>query len=165
MENGMRVNLYVVACPCRAWQGALMFRITDRVVIPFDEIRFITSRSSGPGGQHVNTTDTRVTLLFDVDNSPSLTELQKVAVKGKLKRRIDKRGVLRVTSQKFRSQKSNKDSAIERFIELMQWALKPVTKRKETRVPHSAKRKRLDRKKQTAARKRDRRMPDTSGEY
>jgi len=142
-----------------------MIRITNTVIIPYDEIRFITSRSSGPGGQHVNTTDSRVTLLFNVDKSPSLTQLQKVAVKGKLKRRIDKRGVLQVNSQKFRSQKSNKDSAIERFIELMQWALKPVRPRKETAIPRSAKRKRLDRKKRTGERKRQRKIPDTSGEY
>ncbi len=52
-----------------AWQIAAMIKITDRVCIPFDEIRFITSRSSGPGGQHVNTADTRVTLLFDVEKT------------------------------------------------------------------------------------------------
>ena len=142
-----------------------MIRITNKVIIPYEEIRFITSRSSGPGGQHVNTADTRVTLLFNVDKSPSLSQLQKVAVKGKLRRRINKRGVLQVTSQKFRSQKSNKDSAIERFVELMQWALKPVIKRKDTAVPKSAKRKRLDRKKRTAERKQQRKKPDTSGEY
>jgi len=142
-----------------------MIRITEKVVIPYEEIRFITSRSSGPGGQHVNTADTRVTLLFSVEKSPSLTQFQKVAVKGKLRRRIDKRGILRVTSQKFRSQKSNKDSAIARFVELMQWALKPVTPRKDTVVPKSAKRKRLDRKKRTAERKKMRKSPDVSGEY
>lgn len=142
-----------------------MIRITHNVVIPYDEIRFITSRSSGPGGQHVNTADTRVTLLFDLEHSPSLTQLQKVAAKGKLRRRIDKRGVLSVTSQKFRSQKSNKDSAIERFVELMRWALEPVRPRKETAVPKSAKRKRLERKNQTADKKRMRKTPDTSGEY
>lgn len=143
----------------------IMIRITDRIVIPYEEIRFITSRSSGPGGQHVNTTDSRVTLLFDVDKSPSLTELQKVAIKGKLRRRLDKKGVLQISSQKFRSQKTNKDSAIERFVELMQWALKPVVPRKTTKVPKSAKRKRLDRKKQTAERKKNRKLPDFSGEY
>ncbi|QJB55258.1 alternative ribosome rescue aminoacyl-tRNA hydrolase ArfB [Pseudodesulfovibrio sp. zrk46] len=142
-----------------------MIRITETCIIPYEEIRFITSRSSGPGGQHVNTADTRVTLLFNVDKSSALSQLQKVAVKGKLRRRIDKRGVLRVTSQRFRSQKSNKDSAIERFVELMQWALKPVTVRKETRVPKSAKRKRLDRKKRTAERKKQRKMPNLNGEY
>ncbi|MBG0791276.1 MAG: aminoacyl-tRNA hydrolase [Desulfovibrionaceae bacterium] len=142
-----------------------MIRVNDQTVIPYGELRFLTSRSSGPGGQHVNTTDTRVTLLFDVDNSPSLTQLQKAAVKGKLARRMDKRGVLRVTSQKSRSQKINKDAAIGRFVELMQWALAPVTRRKATRVPLSAKRRRLERKKRTAGRKRDRKLPDFSGEY
>ena len=142
-----------------------MLRITDKIVIPYEEIRFITSRSSGPGGQHVNTADTRVTLLFNVDKSSSLTQLQKVAVKGKLRRRVDKRGVLRVTSQKFRSQKSNKDSAIERFIELMQWALKPVIPRRKTAVPRSSKRRRLERKQQTSQRKKERKMPKMNGEY
>lgn len=142
-----------------------MIRITNKVVIPYEEIRFITSRSSGPGGQHVNTADTRVTLLFNVDKTSSLSQFQKVAVKGKLRRRIDKRGVLQVTSQKFRSQKSNKDSAIERFVELMRWALEPVRPRKQTAVPKSAKRKRLDRKKRTADKKRQRKTPDTRGEY
>jgi len=142
-----------------------MIRINHSVVIPYDEIRFVTSRSSGPGGQHVNTTDSRVTLLFDVDSSPSLTELQKVVIKGKLRRRIDKEGVLSVSSQQFRSQKTNKDSAIERFVELMRWALEPVRPRKETSVPKSAKRKRLERKNITADKKRQRKTPDTSGEY
>ncbi|MDD3312933.1 MAG: alternative ribosome rescue aminoacyl-tRNA hydrolase ArfB [Pseudodesulfovibrio sp.] len=142
-----------------------MIRITETVVIPYEELGFTTSRSSGPGGQHVNTTDSRVTLLFDVENSPSLTQLQKMVVKGKLRRRMDKRGVLQVSSQVFRSQKSNKDSAIERFVELMRWALTPVTERRETAVPRSAKRRRLERKRHTADRKRQRRPPDTSGEY
>lgn len=142
-----------------------MIRITDTILIPYEEIRFITSRSSGPGGQHVNTTDTKVTLLFNVETSPSLTELQKVAIKGKLRRRVNKRGILRVTSQKFRSQKSNKDSAIERFIELMQWAVKPVVPRKGTAIPRSAKRKRLERKKRTSQKKQNRKISGFDGEY
>jgi ribosome-associated protein len=136
-----------------------MIRINDRVAIPSSEIEFTASRSSGPGGQHVNTTDSRVTLLFDVAASESLTQLEKMIVTGKLRRRIDKRGVLRVSSQTFRSQKSNKDSAIERFVELMRWALTPVTPRKDTAVPKSAKRKRLERKRHTADRKRQRKTP------
>jgi ribosome-associated protein len=136
-----------------------MIRINDRVAIPSSEIEFTASRSSGPGGQHVNTTDSRVTLLFDVAASESLTQLEKMIVTGKLRRRIDKRGVLRISSQTFRSQKSNKDSAIERFVELMRWALTPVTPRKDTAVPKSAKRKRLERKRHTADRKRQRKAP------
>lgn len=142
-----------------------MIRITDNIAIPYQELRFTTSRSSGPGGQHVNTADTRVTLFFDVEKSPSLTQLQKVAAKGKLRRRMDKRGVLQVTSQKFRSQKSNKDSAIERFVELMRWALTPVNKRRPTAVPKSAKRRRLERKTRAGEKKRQRRTPDVSKEY
>ncbi|WP_041720807.1 alternative ribosome rescue aminoacyl-tRNA hydrolase ArfB [Pseudodesulfovibrio piezophilus] len=142
-----------------------MIRINDNLTLPDDEIRFINSRSSGPGGQHVNTTDTRVTLLFNIEKSRSLTPLQKVAIKGKLRRRIDKRGVFRVTSQKFRSQKTNKDSAIERFVELMQWALTPVMPRKDTAVPKSAKRRRLDRKRRTSERKQQRKTPNVRGEY
>ncbi|WP_286181688.1 alternative ribosome rescue aminoacyl-tRNA hydrolase ArfB [Desulfovibrio sp. Huiquan2017] len=142
-----------------------MLRITETVSIPESELRFTACRSSGPGGQHVNTTDTRVTLLFDVAGSPSLTELQKVAIRGKLRRRMDKHGVLQVTSQMFRSQKTNKESAVDRFVELMQWALKPVVPRKETRVPRSAKRRRLERKKRTGQRKRERKTPDVRGEY
>lgn len=149
----------------KPWHRAPMIRITNTVSIPYREIRFITSRSSGPGGQHVNTSDTRVTLLFNVEKSKSLSQLQKVAVRGKLRRRIDKRGIFRVTSQKFRSQKTNKDSAIERFVELMQWALLPVTARKETAVPKSSKRRRLDRKQRTSERKNRRKTPDVSKEY
>ncbi|ADU61930.1 MAG: aminoacyl-tRNA hydrolase [Pseudodesulfovibrio sp.] len=136
-----------------------MIRINDRIAIPWSEIEFTASRSSGPGGQHVNTTDSRVTLLFDVAASQSLTQLEKMVVTGKLRRRIDKRGVLSISSQTFRSQKSNKDSAVDRFVELMRWALTPVTPRKDTAVPRSAKRKRLERKRHTADRKRQRKPP------
>ncbi|WP_285906587.1 alternative ribosome rescue aminoacyl-tRNA hydrolase ArfB [Pseudodesulfovibrio pelocollis] len=136
-----------------------MIRITDTVTIPDDEVAFTASRSSGPGGQHVNTTDSRVTLLFDVAASPSLTRHQKEMVTRSLAGRIDKRGVLRVSSQTSRSQKSNKESAIARFVELMRRALTPVTPRKDTAVPRSARRKRLVRKRHTAERKRQRRTP------
>ncbi|MBI9081771.1 MAG: aminoacyl-tRNA hydrolase [Pseudodesulfovibrio sp.] len=142
-----------------------MLKITDRIVIPYEEIRFITSRSSGPGGQHVNTADTRVTLLFNVKESGSLSDFQKKKVMDKLHGRINQLGVLQVTSQQFRSQKSNKDSAIERFIELMQWALKPVVPRKKTVVPRRTKLKRLDGKKRRGQKKHNRKRPDSSGEY
>ncbi len=141
-----------------------MLCITDTILIPYEEIRFTTSRSSGPGGQHVNTSDTRVTLLFDVDESPSLTPFQKTRLKARLGKRIDKRGILRVTSQDSRSQKSNKDAAIKRFVTLLQDAFKRVKPRKKTRVPMRAKRKRLDSKKRTSQRKQQRKRPDMSRE-
>jgi len=136
-----------------------MLRINNTVTIADEEIVFTASRSSGPGGQHVNTTDTRVTLLFDVAASPSLTEGQKEMVRRALGGRIDKRGVLRVSSQSSRSQKSNREEAIARFVELMRRALIPVKPRRRTAVPNSAKRKRLVRKRHTAERKRRRKPP------
>ncbi|MFH1914459.1 MAG: alternative ribosome rescue aminoacyl-tRNA hydrolase ArfB [Pseudomonadota bacterium] len=138
-----------------------MISITDSVTIPDEEISFTASRSSGPGGQHVNTTDSRVTLLFDVAASPSLTRYQKEMVTRGLGSRIDKRGVLQVSSQSSRSQKTNKEAAIGRFVELMRRALTPVRPRKDTAVPKSAKRKRLVRKRHTAERKRQRKTPGT----
>lgn len=139
-----------------------MLFITDHISIPLSEITFTASRSSGPGGQHVNTSDTRVTLLFDVDASESLTPFQKTRLKAHLAGRVDKRGVLRVTSQDSRSQKMNKEAAISRFITLLQEAFKRVKPRKKTRVPRSAKRKRLDAKKRTSQRKQQRQKPDAS---
>ncbi|MUM78670.1 aminoacyl-tRNA hydrolase [Pseudodesulfovibrio sp. F-1] len=137
-----------------------MLWINDTVTISDDEITYTASRSSGPGGQHVNTTDTRVTLIFDLAASNSLTPYQKERVLRALGGRIDKRGVLRVSSQSFRSQKSNKEEATARFVELVRRALSPVTPRRPTSVPNSAKRKRLVRKRHTAERKRRRKPPD-----
>ena len=81
------------------------------VRIPADELSYRTSRSSGPGGQHVNKVETRVTVLFDLDGSPSLSEAQKERVRERLPTRITKAGVLWVVSQKHRSQKANRDAA------------------------------------------------------
>jgi len=96
-----------------------MIRITDELSIPRDELKFTASRSSGPGGQHVNKASTRVTLGFDVINSPSLTSEQKQLVLDGLATRISKKGILRVISQKTRSQAANKEVALERFIDLL----------------------------------------------
>ncbi|WP_243545288.1 alternative ribosome rescue aminoacyl-tRNA hydrolase ArfB [Pseudodesulfovibrio tunisiensis] len=142
-----------------------ILQITERVSIPVKELTFTTSRSSGPGGQHVNTTDTRVTVRFNVDRTQSLTQLQKVAVRGKLRRKIDSRGVLSVTSQKFRSQKSNRESALERFVELLRWALKPVTPRKETLPTLGSVRRRLESKKRLARKKQNRRRNNPLDDY
>lgn len=136
-----------------------MIRINDKLAIPEHEIRFTAARSSGPGGQSVNTTDSKVILHFDVERSESLTELQKVLVRGKLARRIDKRGVLTISSSSFRSQKPNKDQAMDRFAELLRWALAPVTPRRPTRPSRGAVRRRLEAKKRTSLRKKNREKP------
>ena len=124
-----------------------MIRITDQLSIPGDELKFTASRSSGPGGQHVNKTSTRATLSFDVANSPSLTEEQKTLVLSRMATRVSKEGILRVVSQQTRSQAANKELAVERFIELLQQALREKPRRKRTAISAAAKQRRLDEKK------------------
>ena len=129
-------------------EGKRMIEITDRVSIPEEELRLTASHSSGPGGQNVNKVSSRVTLWFDVENSPSLSPEQKDLIMLRLANRISKDGVLRVKSQQTRSQMENKDLAIERFAELLRDALKQVPMRKKTRVSKGAKLRRLEEKKQ-----------------
>lgn len=133
-----------------------MIRITDQVSISEDELKFTASRSSGPGGQHVNKTSTRVTLRFDLINSPSLSPEQKQLLLERLPTRISKQGVLRVVSQKTRSQAANKEVALERFVELLQQALEPRPHRRPTKLPAAAKERRIADKKHRGYLKRER---------
>ncbi len=125
-----------------------MIKITDHISIPEDELSFTASLSGGPGGQNVNKVSSRVTLWFDVVNSPALSPEQKELVMSRLGNRIGKDGVMRVISQQTRSQVENKELAITRFAELLQDALKQVVVRKKTRVSKGAKLRRLEEKKQ-----------------
>ena len=125
-----------------------MFKINKRLSIPESEITFRFSTSSKPGGQNVNKVNTRATLLFDVEASRSLSDRQKRSVKNRLKTRINKEGVLRVSSQKHRSQNENRKAAAERFIDILQNALKSSPRRKPTRKPKAVKERRLKSKKE-----------------
>jgi len=125
-----------------------MIRINEQISIPEEELSFTSSHSSGPGGQNVNKVSSRVTLWFDVVNSPGLSPEQKELVISRLKTRIGKDGLLRVISQQTRSQVENKELAIERFAELLRDALERVPLRKKTRVSKGAKLRRLEEKKQ-----------------
>jgi len=124
-----------------------MIEIVENTAIAEGELTFKTSRSSGPGGQNVNKLNTRVTALFDVGNSPSLSEDQKRQIVSKLSTRMDRHGVLRVVSQKHRSQEANRRAAVERLLQLLQEALTPVPIRRKTKVPAAARQRRLDEKK------------------
>ncbi len=123
-----------------------MIRLNPHISIDENEISLTASRSSGPGGQHVNKVSTKVTLSFDVLHSPSLTDDQKRLILNRLSGRITKEGVLQVTAQESRSQFTNKTIALNRFIEEMRSALYIHKKRRKTYVPLSAKIKRLDNK-------------------
>jgi len=127
--------------------------------IPSTELTFKTSRSSGPGGQNVNKVETKVTLLFDLSNSPSLTDNETARIQAAMPGRINKDGVLRVTSSKYRSQSANREAATERFYGLILRALKPKKKRRKTRPSRMARQKRLDNKRKRSEIKRLRNQP------
>ncbi|MEE2822572.1 MAG: alternative ribosome rescue aminoacyl-tRNA hydrolase ArfB [Acidobacteriota bacterium] len=123
-------------------------KINQRVYIPEDELSFTASRSSGPGGQNINKVATRITLLFDLENSPSLSRVQKTRIKKYLGARINNQGVLRVICQSHRRQAANRREALERFSWLMADALLIQRVRKKTKVPRAAKKRRREEKQQ-----------------
>ena len=135
-----------------------MIEINSTVSISEHELSFTYDRSPGPGGQNVNKVNTRVTLIFDVKKSVSLSNQQKTLIQSKLASRISLDGILRVSSCKERTQLANRRSAINRFVELLSKSFETPAKRKKTKVPAGAKQKRIDDKKQRGAVKRSRQV-------
>lgn len=129
-----------------------------------EELRVATSRSGGPGGQHVNKVSTRVTLRFDIHNSRYLSPVQKTRISQRLATRVTKNGILTLHSQRFRSQEANRTDAQDRFDMLIQEALQPNRVRKQTGVPRIAVEKRLLSKRQRAQTKRQRSKPRVADE-
>ncbi len=136
-----------------------MIRINPRLQIRESELSFSASRSSGPGGQNVNKVSSRVTLRFDLEESPSLTDEQKRRLRRRLSSRLTKEGVLQLDSQRHRSQSANREDAVARFQELLRKALAPRRRRIATSVPRSSRRGRLQRKKRRGAIKQLRSRP------
>ena len=125
-----------------------------RSLLDFEkEFEFQTSRSSGPGGQHVNKTESRVELRFNVDQSELLSEEEKALIREKQGRRINQEGILQVFAQEYKSQKQNKDLAIKRFFHYLGESLKKTKKRVATKPSNKAKEKRLDLKKRQSEKK------------
>jgi ribosome-associated protein len=129
-------------------------RVTRSVAVPLAEIELRTSRSSGPGGQHANTSETRVEALFDVEASSALTPIQKRRVAAKAG------PVLRAVAQDERSQLRNRQLAIERLVEQLREALHVPRRRVPTRPSAEARERRLAGKKRRGEVKRLRRTPD-----
>jgi len=136
-----------------------MIKIKDEILIGKDELSFTFSRSSKPGGQNVNKISSRVTLLFDVANSPSLSVEHKNQIMTHLRTRINKDGVLRIVAQLHRSQAANREAAVARFVELLQETLKPIKSRKKTRISFAAKKRRLNGKRRRSRLKQERTKP------
>ena len=122
-------------------------------MLPLAEIELRFSRSSGPGGQHANTAETRVEALFDVEASGALTDVQK-------RRVLAKAGpVLRAVAQDERSQWRNRELAVERVADQLRTALKVERKRVPTKPSRAAKERRLDAKRRRGETKKLRRPP------
>lgn len=127
--------------------------------VPLAELEFRASRSGGPGGQHVNTSSTRVEVTWDVAGSPALSEDQRQRLLARLASRLDGAGQLRLVSSSTRSQLRNREDVTERLREVVAQALVVPKPRKRTRTPRAAKAARLESKRRRSATKRDRRPP------
>jgi ribosome-associated protein len=131
--------------------------ITPAFFLPLAELDYRATRSGGPGGQHVNTSSTRIELWWDVHSSPSLTEEQRARLLARLSRRLDGEGRLRVVASESRSQLRNREAATERLREVLASALTIPKPRKRTRPSRAAKAARLEAKRRRSALKRERR--------
>ncbi|HEX6749701.1 MAG TPA: alternative ribosome rescue aminoacyl-tRNA hydrolase ArfB [Longimicrobium sp.] len=134
--------------------------INDSLWVPRAELTYRATRSGGPGGQHVNTSSTRVELAWDVDASPSVSEEQRTRIREKLANRINGEGVLLLAASEHRSQHQNREAVTERFVELVRQALVVPKKRKKTRPSQAAREERLRAKKRRSEVKRQRRSLD-----
>lgn len=141
-----------------------MIRIDDDVAIPESELEFTASRSSGPGGQHVNKASTRVTLSFDLRGSSSLDERQKRRITSRLSTRVTKDGVLKLHAQRHRSRSANREELVERFAALLREALRRRKRRRKTRPPRSAVERRLEDKRRRSRLKERRSSRDLGSE-
>ena len=126
----------------------------DGTVVPLDEVELRASRSGGPGGQHANTTASRIEAVFDVRSSATLSESQKDRIAARLGPRVT------AVSQDSRGQARNRALALERLRERLADALKPRKKRRPTRPGRGARERRLDSKRRQSQRKQTRRRPE-----
>ena len=130
--------------------------VTPDLSIPRSELTFRATRAGGPGGQHVNTSSTRVELLWNAARSRSLSAEQRHRLRDKLASRIDSEGNVRVVASAFRSQARNREDAVDRLIALVRRGLAVPKQRKKTRPHRGAVESRLEHKRQLSEKKRRR---------
>lgn len=123
------------------------------------ELQFKAVRSGGPGGQHANKVSSKVVLSFNLKDSASLTDAEKLRLTQFLKKRISQEGVLTLQCDASRSQHQNRALLIVRFLKLLESGLKKPKSRKQTGPPKKAILKRLDAKKKQGMKKQQRRKP------
>ncbi len=127
--------------------------------VPAEEIRLEFVRSSGPGGQNVNKTSSKVQLRWHVGGSQTFTEEQRAAIRARAGHRLNGQDEIVLAAQAERSQSQNRAEVIQRLQELVADALRPKKKRKKTRVSRAQKLKRLEGKRRTSDIKRTRKPP------
>lgn len=133
--------------------------VTPTLTIPASELRWRFSRSSGPGGQHVNTSDNRVELLWDVAGSAALSEEQRLLLLGRLERRLVG-GVITVTASEERSQLRNREIARRKLADIVRGGVAPAgPSRRATKPTRGSNRRRLAAKGQRSETKAQRRRP------
>lgn len=141
-----------------------MLIVGETVAISPDEIEFLTTRSSGPGGQNVNKRETKATARFNVAESRSLDEATKAQLVGKLGHHLSKDGWLAVVAQEHRTQGANKRAALERLLAHLEEALEVAPERRPTKIPEALLRRRAASKQQHKAKKQNRRPVDLDAE-
>jgi ribosome-associated protein len=133
--------------------------ITPELRLPLSELDYRASRSGGPGGQHVNTSSTRIEVWWDVAGSPSLSPEQRSQLLERLGPRLDSSGRLRLVSSASRSQLRNREDVTERLQSVVAAALAVRKRRKPTRPSRAAKAARLEAKRRRAKIKQHRQAP------
>jgi ribosome-associated protein len=133
--------------------------VTDALTIPSSELRWRFSRASGPGGQHVNTSDSRAEVIWDVVGSAVLTDSQRAIILSRLDKRLVG-GTISVIASERRSQLRNREAALERLADMLRTALLPeAAPRRPTKPTRGSERRRLVAKVQRSATKQQRRRP------
>ena len=134
--------------------------ITPILEIPLAELRFKFNRSSGPGGQNVNKLNTRAELQYNFAQSAVLSALQRQRIAKKLSARLNSEGLLIVNSERFRTQRRNREDCLDKLSALLAEAIKPPPpKRRKTKPGRAARARRLAGKKRHSERKKSRRRP------
>ena len=132
--------------------------VTPQLAIPRSELEYRATRAGGPGGQHVNTSSTRIELLWDLAGSSAVTEEQRQRLRAKLAPRLDAAGMVRVVASARRSQLQNRREADERLAALIKHALHVPKKRRPTKPTRAAKERRILTKKRISEKKRLRKV-------
>jgi ribosome-associated protein len=131
--------------------------VSPELTIPESELTFRASRAGGPGGQHVNTSSTRIELMWDLTNSRVVSDEVRARLLEKLAARLDSEGMVRVVASDRRSQRQNREAAAERLAGIVRQALVVRRKRRATKPTKGSREQRLSEKHRRSDRKRDRR--------